>query len=298
MAVAPMQKIMIVAHRSQTVELLQSLQKTGIVQLLDAERAMVTKDWPELMVESKRHRSLEEIIDRLGDALEFIKPYAKKDQTSLFAPRVPVDTTTYDTVVSGQDTMTCLGEIEEVKGQIEKRMAEAESNHALLAKLTPWNALAVPVDQLHTLSRSTTFVGQIGDQHFDAAVEKLTELGAPVERVDSANRMQACIIVCLNEIAPDVQKALRSVEFEAVSFEGLTGLVSENIAAVQQRQEEIQKEQKLLRHQIVDLAQNKLNLQILSDYYQNLYERIDAESSAPATDHVIFLEGWVRRRDY
>ncbi|MFZ9012112.1 MAG: hypothetical protein ACO20W_09505, partial [Anaerohalosphaeraceae bacterium] len=106
MAVAPMQKIMIVAHRSQTVELLQSLQKTGIVQLLDAERAMVTKDWPELMVESKRHRSLEEIIDRLGDALEFIKPYAKKDQTSLFAPRVRVDTTTYDTVVSGQDTMT------------------------------------------------------------------------------------------------------------------------------------------------------------------------------------------------
>ncbi len=298
MAVAPMQKIMIVAHRSQTVELLQSLQKTGIVQLLDAERAMVTKDFPELMVESKRHRSLEEIIDRLGDALEFVKPYTKKDQTSLFAPRVPVDTTTYDTVVSGQDTMTCLGEIEEVKGQIEKRTAEAESNHALLAKLTPWNALAVPVDQLHTLSRSTTFVGQIGDQHFDAAVEKLTALGAPVERVDSANRMQACIIVCLNEIAPDVQKALRSVEFEAVSFEGLTGLVSEKMAAVQQRQEEIQKEQNLLQHQIVDLAQNKLNLQILSDYYQNLYERIDAESSAPATDHVIFLEGWVRRRDY
>ena len=156
----------------------------------------------------------------------------------------------------------------------------------------------MPVDQLHTLSSSTTFVGQIGDQYFDAVVEKLTELGAPVERVDSANRMQACIIVCLNEIASDVQKVLRSVEFEAVSFEGLTGLVSENIAAVQQHLKEIQKEQNLLQHQIVDLAQNKLNLQILSDYYQNLYKRIDAESSAPATDHVIFFEGWVRKRDY
>ena len=52
MAIASMQKIMIVAHRSQTVELLQSLQKTGMVQILDAERAMVTKEWPELMVQS------------------------------------------------------------------------------------------------------------------------------------------------------------------------------------------------------------------------------------------------------
>ncbi|MHC5138154.1 MAG: V-type ATP synthase subunit I [Planctomycetota bacterium] len=298
MAVAPMQKVMIVAHRSQTVDLLQALQKSGIVQVLDAERAMVTKEWPELMVESKRHRSLEEIIDRLGSALDFIKPYAPKDETSMFAPLIQVDASTYDTVVSGQDTITCLGEIEQVKGQIEKLAAEAENQNALLVKLTPWKVLSVPVEELHTLSSSTTFIGQIGDQHFEQACEKLTELGAAVEKVDSANRMQACIVICLNQNAGDVQKALRSVEFEAASFEGLSGAVSENITSVQDRLNEIQKEQVLLLQQISDLAANKLNLQILFDHYQNLHDRINAESSAPATDHVIFLEGWVRRRDY
>ena len=298
MAVAPMQKVMIVAHRSQTVDLLQALQKSGIVQVLDAERAMVTKEWPELMVESKRHRSLEEIIDRLGSALDFIKPYAPKDERSMFAPLIQVDASTYDTVVSGQDTITCLGEIEQVKGQIEKLAAEAENQNALLVKLTPWKVLSVPVEELHTLSSSTTFIGQIGDQHFEQACEKLTELGAAVEKVDSANRMQACIVICLNQNAGDVQKALRSVEFEAASFEGLSGAVSENITSVQDRLNEIQKEQVLLLQQISDLAANKLNLQILFDHYQNLHDRINAESSAPATDHVIFLEGWVRRRDY
>ena len=293
-----MQKVMVVAHRSQTVDLLQALQKSGIVQVLDAERAMVTKEWPELMVESKRHRSLEEIIDRLGSALDFIKPYAPKDETSMFAPLIQVDASTYDTVVSGQDTITCLGEIEQVKGQIEKLAAEAENQNALLVKLTPWKVLSVPVEELHTLSSSTTFIGQIGDQHFEQACEKLTELGAAVEKVDSANRMQACIVICLNQNAGDVQKALRSVEFEAASFEGLSGAVSENITSVQDRLNEIQKEQVLLLQQISDLAANKLNLQILFDHYQNLHDRINAESSAPATDHVIFLEGWVRRRDY
>ena len=293
-----MQKVMIVAHRSQTVDLLQALQESGIVQVLDAERAMVTKEWPELMVESKRHRSLEGTIDRLGSALDFIKPYAPKDETSMFAPLIQVDASTYDTVVSGQDTITCLGEIEQVKGQIEKFAAEAENQNALLVKLTPWKVLSVPVEELHTLSSSTTFIGQIGDQHFEQACEKLTELGAAVEKVDSANRMQACIVICLNQNAGDVQKALRSVEFEAASFEGLSGAVSENITRVQDRLNEIQKEQVLLLQQISDLAANKLNLQILFDHYQNLHDRINAESSAPATDHVIFLEGWVRRRDY
>lgn len=298
MAIASMQKVMIVAHRSQAVELLQTLQDAALVQILDAERAMVTKEWPELMVESKRHRSLEETIDRLENALDFLKPYAQKDQTSLFAPLVPVDASTYDTVISGQDTMTCLGEIEQVKGQIEKLVAEAENQNILLAKLTPWKALSVPVDQLHTLSSSTTFVGQIGDQHFDQVCEELTELGAAIEKVDAANRMQACIVVCLNKNASDVQKLLRSAEFEAAAFEGLSGPVDENIAGIQKRLAEIQKEQDLLQQQMSDLAQNKLNLQILFDHCQNLLGRIEAESLAPATDRVVFLEGWVRKRDY
>jgi len=297
MAIASMQKVMIVAHRSQAVELLQSLQEAGIVQILDAERAMVTKEWPELVVESKRHRSLEETIDRLDDALDFIKPYAPKGETSLFAPLAPVDASTYDSVVSGQDTMHCLGEIEQVKGKIEKLTTEAENQNVLLAKLLPWKALSVPVEQLHTLSSSTLFAGQIGDQHFDEAVEKLTELGAAVEKVDAANRMTACIVVCFNEVAGDVQKALRSVEFEAAAFEGLSGTVGENIAATEQRLAEIQKEQDLLEKQIADLAQNKLNLQILFDHLQNLHGRIHTESHAPATDYAVFLEGWVKKKE-
>ncbi|MHC5200300.1 MAG: V-type ATP synthase subunit I [Planctomycetota bacterium] len=298
MAIASMQKVMIVAHRSRTVELLGALQASGIVQILDAERAMVTKQWPELVVESRRHRSLEEMIDRLEAALDFIKPYAPKDETSLFAPLVPVDASTYDTVVAGQDAISCLGEIEHVRGDMEKLAAETETQHAQLAKLTPWAALDIAVEELGTLSGSTTFAGLIGEQHFAAACEKLDELDAIIEKVDMANRTAACIVVCFNENASAVQKALRSVEFEAVAFEGITGTVSENIAGVQQRLEAIQKEQDLLIQQMTDLAQNKLQLQILFDHYQNLINRIQAESTAPATDHAVFLEGWVRKRDY
>ncbi len=293
-----MQKVMIVVHRSQVSDLLQTLQDAGIVQILDAERALVTIEWPELMVESRRHRDLEESIDRLAKAIDFLKPYAPKGQTSLFAPLVEVDNKTYADVISTQNSLQLLNEVESVSCQMEKQAAEAESGKGLLEKLLPWETLSIPVEDLHTLSSSTTFVGLIADQHVDEAQEKLAELGAAIEKVAACNRAEACIIVALNESASAVQKALRLVDFDHVSFEGLSGLVSENIVRVQASLEAIETEQTELVEKAKELAKDNLKLQILFDHHQNLHSRIETESVSPATDHAVFLEGWVKKNDY
>ncbi|MEN8127929.1 MAG: V-type ATP synthase subunit I [Planctomycetota bacterium] len=296
MAIASMQKVMIVAHRSQAAELLGALQDAGIVQILDAERAMVTKEWPELMVESKRHRSLEETIDRLSDAIDFLRPYSEKDQTSLFAPYIQVDAAKYDTIVAQKDSLAYLGLVEQVHEKMDKLTAEAENQQALLDKLTPWETLSVPVEELDCLTTSTVFVGRIGDQHFEQVCQQLTELGAAVEKVASANRMEACIIVALNEVAADVQKVLRSAEFEAAGFEGLSGLISENTSRIRSRLADIRAELDAHETQAKTLAKDKLDLQILFDHLQNLHERMGARSTAPATDYAVFFEGWVKKK--
>ena len=54
MAIAQMQKVMVVTHHSEAGQLLEALQREGIVQILNAEKAMVTKAWPELHIEIKR----------------------------------------------------------------------------------------------------------------------------------------------------------------------------------------------------------------------------------------------------
>ena len=204
MAIASMQKVMIVAHRSQATELLGVLQDAGLVQILDAERAMVTKEWPELIVESKRHRSIAETTDRLSKAIDFLKPYSEKDATSLFAPFVEVDEARYSEIVSQKDSLSYLGQVEEVATQFEKLTTEAENLNTQLAKLTPWQSLTVPVEQLGGFATSTLFVGQVGDQHFDSLCEKLAEFEAAIEIVAQSNRTQAFIVVCFNEVAGDV----------------------------------------------------------------------------------------------
>ena len=75
MAIAKMNKIMIASHRSEATELLEALQRAGIVQILDAERAKVSKEWPELQVKSARPRELEEMVSRLEKSIKFLEAH-------------------------------------------------------------------------------------------------------------------------------------------------------------------------------------------------------------------------------
>ena len=106
MAIARMTKIMIVSHRSEAAELLEALQQEGIVEVLDAERSMVSKEWPELQVEVKRPRDIEEMVGRLAKCIAFLKEYATgPSATSLFRPLIAVDKSKYTEVVSGKDAL-------------------------------------------------------------------------------------------------------------------------------------------------------------------------------------------------
>ena len=298
MAIAFMQKVMIVAHRSQASDLLAALQDAGIVQILDAERAMVSKEWPELMVDNKRRREIGESIDRLGKAVDFLKPYAGKGQTSLFAPYIEVDAKTYQSIVTEKEPLALLSQTESIGSRMEKLAAEADSRRTLLAKLMPWQSLSIPVEQLGGLSTTVIFAGLIPDQHREAVREKMNELGAVYQKVADYNSVQACIIAAFNESSAEVQKVLRSAEFEPAVFEGLTGTVAQNISQIQTRLDEIQKEQLALKKKAAQLADNKFKLQVLFDHYQNLNSRMNTESTAPATDNVVFFEGWVKKKDY
>ena len=48
MAIVQMAKVMIVTHRSQASDLLEALQREGICQILNADEAAVSRDFPDL----------------------------------------------------------------------------------------------------------------------------------------------------------------------------------------------------------------------------------------------------------
>ncbi|MBE0534451.1 MAG: V-type ATP synthase subunit I [Phycisphaerae bacterium] len=293
-----MTKIMIVTHRSEAVDVLEALQQAGVVQVLDAEKAMVTKEWPELQVEARRPRDLEEMVSRLKEAVSFLKGHVGEEAgTSMFSPRVTVEKNKYAEVVGGKEALDLLERAEALELRLEHLATDAENAAGRLDCLLPWSTMETPVEAFRQLTSASAFAGLLPHQHFDETKETLAKLGAATQQIGTAGNMHACIVACLRDVAGDVQKVLRSSDFEAVNFECMTGRVTDLIAACREKIAEIEQARAEAGKQAAEMAKKRLTLQILHDHYQNLLNREVTRTNSPTTENVVLLEGWVKRKD-
>jgi len=299
MAIAPMQKVMIAAHRSQAGQIISALQDAGIIEILNAERAMVSKEWPELEMDTKRPKDTEELVARLDKAIVFLKQYGtQKDGRSALRPLVEVNKKAYTEIVLGSSALILLDKTERTQNAIEKFQSQLDTLRTETQKLSAWKDLQTPLEQLGTLETAACFIGILPRQHFATALTKLEEFQAAVQTVGGGITTQPCLVFCMKEVAHDVQKALRSCEFEPASFEGLKGTVADNITQRQGRITEIERELANAFKTAAEIAAERLKLEILADHYQNFMLRKQTQSMAPATDSTIFFEGWVKKKDY
>ncbi len=300
MAIVHMAKVLIVSHRSQASDLLEALQQEGICQVLNAQEATVSKAFPELAEATSKPKDLEQMLMRLEKAVDFLKGYAApaKGLAAALAPRAVVDEPAYDRVVSDQGLLKVVEQCEQLETALDKARSEIESQQATLEMLGPWEALQTPVEEIGRFHRATCRAGLIGAQHIEQAQEKIAELGAAIQRVGPAGNKVACLVVFLNEAAEDVQKALRAVEFEAVSFEPMRGTVTELIGEHRDHLERAHKHVQEQTAEAVALSEHLLHLEILYDHYLNLLGRETARDAAPATEQTVILEGWVKEHNF
>ncbi|UCF44206.1 MAG: V-type ATP synthase subunit I [Planctomycetota bacterium] len=300
MAITQMAKVMLVTHRSQAPELLEALQRDGICQILNAQQAAVTKDMPELAAAAERPKDLEQLLTRLEKTIEFVKHYARapKGLLSALAPRTVIDESSYNKTVEDKQIPKIIEKSEQTKTEIERLNSESENLRTTLDHLSPWQSLETPVQEIGRLNRTTSLAALLPAQQIGKVRQQLTDLGAAIETVGSADNKYACIIVAINENLSDVQKLLRSAEFEPVSFEPMTGTVAELIGKYTGRLSETQEKLHLMYEQAAQLGKNLLKLQILYDHYNNLLNREQTKDTAPATESTVILEGWVKQEDY
>jgi len=300
MAIAQMEKVIIVTHRSQASELLEALQHEGICHILNAEEAMVSKDSPDLAATAEKPRDIENLLNRLTKSIEFLKAYSEpqKGFASMLAPRAVIDAQSYNSVVSDRLLLNIIDQADQTHAAIEQLNSECENLTTTLNMLAPWAPLETPVEEIGGLQQATCILGLIPSQHLEQAAEQLTEFGAAFQPLGTAANKHACIIVALNENIADVQKLLRSAEFEPVNFERMTGTIPKLIDRHQQELDQANNQLRDHYDKAASLSENLLNLQILHDHYTNLLNREQTRGTAPATEHTVLLEGWVKKREY
>jgi V/A-type H+-transporting ATPase subunit I len=300
MAVVPMAKIIIVSHRSQASELLEALQREGICHILNAEEAIISRDFPDIAASAERPKDIEALLGRLQKSIAFLEKHTKaqKGLAGVFSPRAVVDEQSYKKVVSDRKILTAIEESEQLEASIEKTGSEIENLHNTLDMLRPWSSLETPVEEINQLSRAACWAGLIPNQHFEQIEEKLGELCAAIQKIGADGSRAACLVACLKEQTDEVQKALRSAEFEPANFESMTGTASALIGEHGDKLEKAQSQWNRYTEQAAVLSESLLNLEILYDHYQNLLNREQTRDTAPATESTVLLEGWVKEHNF
>jgi V/A-type H+-transporting ATPase subunit I len=300
MAIAQMAKVIIVSFRAEASQLLEALQREGICQILNAEEAMVSKDSPDLAAAARRPRDIEEMLHRLQSSIAFLENYAeeKKGLATVLSPRAVVDEKSYNEVVSDEQILKIIDRCEQLESSIEKLRNQCDGLRDTLEQLHPWKSLQTPVEEIGQLQQTICLTGLLPIGQFERLQEELFELDGAVQQVGAADNRFACLVVCLKEKIGDMQKLLRSAEFEPVNFGAWTGTVAE---LIKEHTDKLNDAENQLKNQINSaeaLTENLLKLRILHDHYENLLKREQAKDSAPATQHAVFLEGWVKEHDY
>jgi len=300
MAVSRMAKVIIASHHSQASELLERLQAAGICQILNSRQATVARDFPELGQAGQPPKDLEDVLNRLNKNISFLRNYApaSKSLADALAPLKVLGQTQYDQVISQQQPLLdIIQQAQQAEISIERLQSDVDKLSNTLAELQPWAALPTPLEEIAQLRQTTPLTGLLPSQHFDYIHQQTAELAAAIQQVGTAGSKKACVLVCLNENLPAVQKLLRSVEFEPVSFTGITGTVSQLINLHSAQLDRTTKDLAEQIDKVTLLAGKVFSLEILQDHYNNLLNREQTRETAPATEQTVILEGWVRKND-
>lgn len=295
-----MAKFMIVSHRGEAGELLESLQQAGICQILNADSATVSKQMKELARGGEKPRDIEEMLARLTKGIAFLKQYSKHagGLAAALAPKAVVDRNTYEQITSDEAILDVVEQCSETEAAIEKDETEIENLGTHLEEMRPWEGLDVAIEEFGRLKQAKCWAGLVPSQRFEKLQQDITQVGGILEEVGEAKGKHACIIVGHIRQAEELGKLLRSAEFEQANFAGIKGTVAEAIRETSQRLEKAGKDLAEKNEKASTLAKHFLKLEVLYDHYSNLLKRQQTEQTAPATQQTIIFEGWVKRNDF
>jgi V/A-type H+-transporting ATPase subunit I len=292
-----MQKVLIASHCTEATEVLESLQSSGIMQIHDAERASVSKEWPELHTGIERPKQLEELTVKIDAAAEFLNQFAPKPTfAKMLAPRAVVSESSYSETISGDAAVKISEKCTELSNKLGKIHDKQEHLGGQLNMLLPWKNLDVDLCDLEGFQRGSVILGLMPAKNFVIAEEKIQELKAVIEKIDTKDGLVSCVVAGLKENASEIYKMLRSLEFEAVNLSHFTGSAGQIIKDIQNQLNELQKQTTELEEQARLLSKDRLKLHIFADHYRNILSRERTMLSVPETDQTVLFEGWVQKR--
>ncbi|MBQ4105355.1 MAG: V-type ATP synthase subunit I [Clostridia bacterium] len=301
MAILQMQRINIYALNKHCKEILETLQRMGVMQVeqVDIEDSVFYREDTSAFQASYRRsaaavKSASEILSTyvkykksLLSSLEGRKPLSKEEYYKLTDNYTEVLKIAYDIISDNK--------------KIIENKAKIVAYESRLEALSPWQNLDVPMLQSATKT-TTSVIGSFQEKlDYETLRLRIAETDPDLELFDleivSSDDNQTCIFaVCMNKDIERFNSALRKIGFILPAFDSKLSPQE----AIKELKNKIERREKLIEEHISNITAQKDmldSLNFLEDYFvmkSDRYAQIDNISYSP---HTFVMTGYVTKRD-
>ncbi|MBW2221896.1 MAG: V-type ATP synthase subunit I [Deltaproteobacteria bacterium] len=310
---ARMNKLQALVLEEQKNIVIKKLHQLGALQISDCRDKLSHPDWKDLLespTSSPKLREITSFIMSINKWLDLFDSVAPEPTDGffkfLFNPAVPKKIPIEE--IDGEKLLKRTGELlKEVEQstqhpseQLDKVREDTGNLQSVQQSISKLGQIDIDLAYIEETDLSSVYLGTTLTKNVESItteLAKLTEQSFLIEQTHLSPTESLLIIVCLSQHASSVSNFLRRTGFERIETSGYAGKPGEALHAIQERIDELRREERKLKDEIVNSSkQFRDGLLALRELLQFEKERADIQSSLALSGHLCLLEAWVPQK--
>jgi V/A-type H+-transporting ATPase subunit I len=288
MAIAPVQKVLIAIHKSEEQAFLKELQKLAIIHITQTQ----------IVEETVQKQIAEDILTEINSAIEYLTEFHEKKSIigNLLSTKTPVTRQEFEKLSSTYNLNSILQEIKSIQIKLQGLLQAKKNLEDELRFLLPWKNLNYKVKDFYQL-KSLIFYAGIFHNSEDINQVKLKSQEYPVhiELISEIDGNFYVIVLYPKELENLIKPIFESLEIvDLGKYESTPAEVLDNI---KEELYKLENEIAILKERLKPYLSEIPKLQILYDYYNNLFIQEKIASLLVQTKEALFIEGWIKQKD-
>lgn len=291
-----MEKLMLYALSEDKQSILDRLMGLGCVQMVPPEEldgfeelgALAGRDAPAVYdYESK--------LSEVSSALGVLKEYEPK--AKLFAKKDEVPLGDMLELGSAEEALKIAASVKGIVSNIAEVRSFQSADQFTRQMLLPWQRLDLPLERFSTRFAAAMLYTLPLSADLDGLRRELDELRAPLEEVSSDADQRYVAVIALSADRDAVSALLKERGGLPVSLPELTGTAAENIARIDEKNGQYEKNIQALNESLQAQAQNTGVLKLAYDQLSTAIGSQRAKQNLLLTDRSFAVCGWVAEAD-
>ncbi len=284
MATVPLEKIVIVIHKSIKEEFIDKLHKHQIIHITELKEVPL-------------YTPAE--LERIKEAVTQIGSYQKKGILDNFVPpRIPISLKDFEQFTKKYNFQKTTDELEQIKRERETLNSQLLHLKTLISILKPFEPLEYRLSELRTFKKVVAIPVQIkSEENYQILESSISDIPFSFEIL---NKLGSKIFGLFFVRQVDIQKFKGKLLEFGCEIIDLPDIDKTPANLINEYDEQIQKvNQRLieLNQRESELAREIINLKIIYDWIDNEFKKHGIAAALPETTSTINIIGWIKKKD-